>query len=368
MRLAIVGWRGMVGNVLIQRMLEEKDYEHFEIDLFSTSQAGEMSPEIFNRTYKLKDAFDVNELAQADIILTCQGGDYSKQVYPQLRKQKWDGYWVDASSALRMKPESTLILDPVNQSVIEAALNDGKKDFIGANCTVSLLLMAIGGLLEKDLVEWVSTMTYQAISGAGAKQMRELIKQWEHLAKSSHPELLQNEVSILEIENKIQQAYAHKEFPQQDIGAPLGGNLLPWIDSEVDNGQSREEWKAQVEANKILGRTSENEVAIDGTCVRIGSLRCHSQGVTLKLKKDIPLNDIEHMVAEFSPWTEWVPNSKAETLAKLTPVYASGKLTIPVGRVRKMSLGGEFLNLYTVGDQLLWGAAEPLRRFIRMLT
>ncbi|MEZ4871539.1 MAG: aspartate-semialdehyde dehydrogenase [Bdellovibrionales bacterium] len=301
------------------------------------------------------------------MIVTCQGGDYSKEIHKPLRASGWKGYWVDAASALRMEDSSTLILDPINKNVIDNALNAGTKDFIGANCTVSLLLMAIGGLLKEDLVEWVSTMTYQAASGAGARHMKELVEQWQFLSGFASDELNKNDLSILDLDQKVMNGYEQTNFPKENFGFPLAGNLLPWIDSAKEQGETREEWKAQVEANKILGRTSQNQVYIDGTCVRIGSLRCHSQGAILKLKKSVDLQSIHSLIAETSSWTEIVENDKQNTCAKLTPVYASGTLKIPVGRIRKAKMGEDYLNLFTVGDQLLWGAAEPLRRFINLL-
>ncbi|MBC86743.1 MAG: aspartate-semialdehyde dehydrogenase [Bdellovibrionaceae bacterium] len=365
MKLGIIGWRGMVGNVLLERMTSEKDFEHWDIELFSTSQAGQSSPEIFNQTFTLLDAHDLDALSACDVLITCQGSGYTQKVHGPLRQKGWNGYFVDASSELRMNPDSVLILDPVNQSVIEQAISDGKKDFIGPNCTVSLLLMAIGGLIQEGHVEWVSTMTYQAASGAGAQNMKELVQQWAFM--TNHTEELLNDPaqSALAIDKKVREGYAETTFPQNHFGAPLVGNLLPWIDSAREEGETREEWKAMVEANKIMNL--ERQLPIDGTCVRIGSLRCHSQGVMLKLTSDIPMNDIEAIVRETTPWTKWVDNNKEATIKNLTPAAVTGTLDIPVGRVRKTKLGNEFLNLFTVGDQLLWGAAEPLRRFLSFI-
>ncbi len=362
MKVGFVGWRGMVGSVLMQRMKQENDFAGIEPVFFTTSQVGQPAP--FNAG-NLLDASDLDELQKLDAIVTCQGGDYTKGVHPKLRSAGWQGYWIDAASSLRMEDNAVIILDPVNRKVIDAALADGKKDFIGGNCTVSLMLMALGGLFEAGLVEWISSMTYQAASGAGAPNMRELISQMGGLNKSVEAELADPASAILGIDQKITEALRGSALPTQNFGFPLAGSLLPWIDREVEDGQSREEWKGHVETNKILG--SEKPIHVDGLCVRIGSMRCHSQALTIKLNKDLPLAEIEKLIAGANDWVELVPNRKEETLQKLTPTAVSGTLKVPVGRLRKMRMGGEYLSAFTVGDQLLWGAAEPLRRMLRLL-
>ena len=329
-KLGIVGWRGMVGSVLVERMQAEGDFAHVETTLFSTSQAGEAAPAFAGSGKTLQDAHNLDALAAMDIILTCQGGDYSKAIHPQLRARGWDGYWIDAASALRMDDRAVIILDPVNRHVIDAAIRDGKKDFIGGNCTVSLMLMALGGLFENDLVEWATSMTYQAASGAGAKNMRELLA------------------------------------GMANFGVPLAGSLIPWIDADLGNGQSKEEWKGGVESNKILGRSA-NPIPVDGLCIRVGAMRCHSQALTLKLKKDLPIGEIEQLLAKHNDWVKVVPNEKEASMQELSPAKVSGTLSVPVGRLRKLAMGGEYISAFTVGDQLLWGAAEPLRRMLRIL-
>lgn len=362
MKVGFVGWRGMVGSVLMQRMQEENDFAALEPVFFSTSQAGGEAP--FNAG-TLQDASDIAALKELDAIVTCQGGDYTKEVHPKLRESGWDGYWIDAASSLRMDPNAIIILDPVNRPVIDKALNDGYKDFIGGNCTVSLMLMAIGGLFRAGAVEWVSSMTYQAASGAGAPNMRELLSQMGML-QDSVADLLQDPGSaILDIDRKVTATLRADQFPVAEFGYPLAGSVLPWIDREVEDGQSREEWKGFAETNKILG--AEPAVPIDGVCVRIGAMRCHAQGLTIKLKRDIPIAEIEQMIATDNEWAKLIPNTKADTLARLTPTAVSGSLDIPVGRVRKMKMGPEYLSAFTCGDQLLWGAAEPLRRMLRVL-
>lgn len=362
MNVGLVGWRGMVGSVLLQRMQEENDFSLIEPVFFSTSQAGTPAP---LNAGMLKDASDINELAKLDVIITCQGGDYTKAVHPALRKTGWRGYWIDAASSLRMEQEAVIILDPVNRDVIDSALARGQKDFIGGNCTVSLMLMALGGLFRADLVEWLTSMTYQAASGAGAPNMRELLTQMGQLHACS-TELLQNPASaILEIDRQVTAALRSKELVTDEFGFPLAGSLLPWIDREVEDGQSREEWKGFVESNKILGRTQ--PVPIDGICVRVGAMRCHSQAMTIKLKKDVPIGEIEALIANDNQWVKLVPNNKSDSLAQLTPTAVSGTLSVPVGRIRKMKMGPEYLSAFTCGDQLLWGAAEPLRRMLRIL-
>src|SRR5512146_2613820 len=363
MKVGLIGWRGMVGSVLLQRMQEENDFSlGFEPVFFSTSQAGQPAP---MNAGTLKDASDIAELKKLDVIITCQGGDYTKAVHPELRKQGWQGYWIDAASGLRMEPNAVIILDPVNRDVIDAALVKGQKDFIGGNCTVSLMLMALGGLFRAGLVEWLTSMTYQAASGAGAPNMRELLAQMGVL-HGSVANLLANPASaILEIDRKVTAELRSDAMPKKEFGAPLAGNVLPWIDREVEDGQSREEWKGFAETNKILGTTT--PIPVDGICVRVGAMRCHSQALTIKLNKDVPLADIEELIKNDNQWVKFVPNTKADTLAQLTPAAVSGLLTVPVGRVRKMKMGPQYVQAFTCGDQLLWGAAEPLRRMLRIL-
>ena len=363
MNVGIVGWRGMVGSVLMQRMQEENDFAGIEPVFFSTSQAGGVAP---MGAGTLKSADDINELKKLDVILTCQGGDYTKAVHPELRKAGWKGYWIDAASTLRMEKDAVIILDPVNRNVIDKALKNGQKDFIGGNCTVSLMLMALGGLFRNNLVEWMTSMTYQAASGAGAPNMRELLSQMGALYGTVDKELADPASAILEIDKKVTAALRDGSMPTKEFGFPLAGNLLPWIDREVEDGQSREEWKGLVETNKILG--TEKPIPIDGICVRVGAMRCHSQALTIKLTKDVPIADLEAMIANDNEWAELVPNTKAESLAKLTPAAVSGTLKTPVGRVRKMKMGPQYLSAFTCGDQLLWGAAEPLRRMVRILS
>ena len=362
MNVGFVGWRGMVGSVLLQRMQEENDFALIEPVFFSTSQAGEAAP---MNAGTLKDASDLDELGKLDVILTCQGGDYTKAVHPELRKTGWQGYWIDAASSLRMDPGSVIILDPVNRNVIDAALERGQKDFIGGNCTVSLMLMALGGLFHAGLVEWVTAMTYQAASGAGAPNMRELLTQMGQLHAASADFLKDPGSAILDIDRQVTQTLRSSGLATEEFGFPLAGSLLPWIDREVEDGQSREEWKGSVEANKILARSE--PIPVDGICVRIGAMRCHSQALTVKLNQDVPIDDIKGMIADHNQWIKLIPNTKADTLEQLTPAAVSGKLDIHVGRVRKMKMGPEYLSVFTCGDQLLWGAAEPLRRMLRIL-
>ncbi len=363
MKVGIVGWRGMVGSVLMQRMLEENDFAGIEPVFFTTSQAGQAAP---LNAGTLKDASDFTELKKLDVIITCQGGDYTKAVHPELRKQGWNGYWIDAASTLRMEDNAVIILDPVNRGVIDAALANGQKDFIGGNCTVSLMLMGLGGLFRAGLIEWISSMTYQAASGAGAPNMRELLSQMGVLNRTVAEELKTLGSAILEIDQKVTEALRDGSMPTKEFGFPLAGNVLPWIDREVEDGQSREEWKGYAETNKILGTTS--PIPVDGLCVRVGAMRCHSQALTIKLNKDVPIADIEELIKNDNQWVKLIPNNKAETLAGLTPAAVSGTLTVPVGRLRKMKMGPQYLSAFTCGDQLLWGAAEPLRRMMRILT
>ena len=363
MKVGIVGWRGMVGSVLLQRMLEENDFAGIEPVFFSTSQAGQEAP---MNAGTLKNASDITELKKLDIIITCQGGDYTKAVHPELRKQGWNGYWIDAASTLRMEDDAVIILDPVNRNVIDAALANGRKDFIGGNCTVSLMLMGLGGLFRAGLVEWATSMTYQAASGAGAPNMRELLSQMGVLNRTVAEELKTLGSAILEIDQKVTTALRDGSMPTKEFGFPLAGNVLPWIDREVEDGQSREEWKGFAETNKILGTVT--PIPIDGLCVRVGAMRCHSQALTIKLNRDVPIGDIEDLIKNDNQWVKLVSNTKAETLAGLTPAAVSGTLSVPVGRVRKMRMGPQYLSAFTCGDQLLWGAAEPLRRMMRILT
>ncbi len=366
MRVGFVGWRGMVGSVLMERMLAENDFADIEPIFFTTSNVGGQGPAIGKDVPPLKDATDIAELAKLDAIVSCQGGDYTKSVFSDLRKTGWNGYWIDAASSLRMAEDAIIVLDPVNSDVIKNGLANGVKNYVGGNCTVSLMLMGLGGLFTEGLVEWVSAMTYQAASGSGAQNMRELISQMGVLRDSVADELADPASAILEIDRKIAATMRGKEFPTDQFGHPLAGSLLPFIDTQLENAQSREEWKGQAETNKILGRSG-NPIAIDGTCVRVGAMRCHSQALTIKLNKDVPLIDVENILAEANDWSVVVPNERTATLNDLTPTKVTGTLSVPVGRLRKMNMGPEYLNAFTVGDQLLWGAAEPLRRMLRIL-
>ncbi len=357
----------MVGSVLVQRMREERDFDLVDPIFFSTSQAGGTAPSIGKTVPAVKDAKDVTALAAMDVLISCQGGDYTADIHPRLRKAGWTGYWIDAARHLRMADDAVIILDPVNRPVIDRALDRGLKDFIGGNCTVSLMLMAMDGLFRADLIDWMTSMTYQAASGGGAKHMRELVSQMG-LAHASVADLLADPASsILDIDRELITTQRGRDFPVQNFeGFPLAGSLLPWIDADLGNGQSREEWKAEAEGNKILGRTS-RPIPIDGICVRVGSMRCHSQALTVKLRRDVPLAEIEGMLADANDWVKVVPNEKKVTLRDLTPTAVTGTLTVPVGRLKKLSMGGEYLQAFTVGDQLLWGAAEPLRRMMRII-
>ena len=366
-RVGFVGWRGMVGSVLLGRMREEGDFDAIaEPVFFTTSQAGEAGPDVGRGAAPLQDAMDLETLSKMDAVVTCQGGGYTSAVYPKLRSAGWRGYWVDAASSLRMERDSVIVLDPVNRDVIESALGRGVRDYIGGNCTVSLMLMAVGGLLRHDLVEWVTAMTYQAASGAGAKNMRELLAQMGALHEGSETLLREPASAILDIDRRVTETMRSSTFPAELFGVPLAGSLIPWIDTQLPNGQSREEWKGLVETNKILGR-EERPVPIDGTCVRVGAMRCHSQGLVIKLKHDLPLDEVEEMIAAANDWVQVIPNEREATVAALSPATVSGTLRIPVGRLRKMNLGNRYLNAFTVGDQLLWGAAEPLRRMLGIL-
>jgi aspartate-semialdehyde dehydrogenase len=366
MRVGIVGWRGMVGSVLVQRMREERDFDHIEPLFFSTSQAGGKAPPIGKTTEAVGDANDVQALKKLPIIISCQGGDYTNDVYPKLRTAGWKGYWIDAASALRMNDDAVIILDPVNLPVIKEALSKGKRDFIGGNCTVSLMLMGMAGLFQKDEVEWMTSMTYQAASGAGAANMRELVAQMVRISEDTQALAGDPATAILDIDRAVTESVRSSDMPRESFGYPLAASLLPWIDKDMGNGQSREEWKAQVEANKILGRNG-NQIPIDGVCVRVGAMRCHSQALTIKLRRPLPLDEVEGMLAEANDWVKVIPNRREESLAELTPAAVSGKLAVPVGRLRKLPMGADYLTAFTVGDQLLWGAAEPLRRMLRVL-
>ncbi|HAZ79883.1 MAG TPA: aspartate-semialdehyde dehydrogenase [Porticoccaceae bacterium] len=365
-KTGLVGWRGMVGSVLMERMRFENDFNDIDPFFFTTSQAGDLGPDVNGSAAPLKSAFDLDALLAMDIILTCQGGDYTHQVYPQLRAKGWNGYWIDAASALRTKVDSVIVLDPVNRTIIDRAMDSGIKSFIGGNCTVSLMLMGLGGLFSKGLVEWASSMTYQAASGAGAKNMRELISQMGAIQQSVHGHLVDSSSAILDIDRQVAATLRDKSFPTDQWGHPLAGSLLPYIDVQLDNGQSKEEWKNQIETNKILDR-EKDPIMLDGLCVRIGSMRCHSQALTLKLTKDVPLDEIECIIGEANQWVKVVPNNREASLRDLTPAAVTGTMGIPVGRLRKMNMGSCYLSAFTVGDQLLWGAAEPLRRMLRII-
>ena len=370
MKVGIVGWRGMVGSVLMQRMSAEKDFELFDSVFFSTSNAGGDAPTVKRGERALKDATDLKALAACDTIVTAQGGDYTNDVFPKLRAAGWSGVWIDAASALRMSDDAVIVLDPVNLPVIQDALARGIKNYIGSNCTVGLMLMALDGLLEADLVEWVSAMTYQAASGAGAPQMRELIEQMGNLHGAARDLLVDPGSAILEIDHAVSMGLLSDQLPTRSIGAPLAGSLIPWIHDDLGNGVSREEWKAGSEANKILGRPAMGEpgsLIVEGLCVRIGAMRCHSQALTIKLRADLPLSEIEEVLAGGNEWVAVVPNNREDSIRELSPARVNGTMSIPIGRLRKLAIGPEYLSAFTVGDQLLWGAAEPLRRMLRLL-
>ncbi|MDO9597985.1 MAG: aspartate-semialdehyde dehydrogenase [Azoarcus sp.] len=372
-RVGLVGWRGMVGSVLMQRMVDEGDFAHIEPVYFSTSAAGGKAPVFGGQeaALALQDATSIDALKACDIVVTCQGGDYTKEVYPKLRAAGWNGHWIDAASALRMADDAVIILDPVNMNVIRDALANGGRNWIGGNCTVSLMLMGLGGLFKHDLVEWVSAMTYQAASGAGAQNMRELIAQMGTIHASVADLLADPASAILDIDRKVAETIRSDAFPKKNFrNTPLAGSLIPWIDVPVENGQSKEEWKGGAECNKILGNPafrSAGSIPIDGLCVRIGAMRCHSQGLTIKLKKDVPLDEISQIIAAANDWVKVVPNEREISERELTPAAVTGTLSVPVGRLHKLAMGPEYLGAFTVGDQLLWGAAEPLRRMLRIL-
>ncbi|CAI1891017.1 aspartate-semialdehyde dehydrogenase [Serratia quinivorans] len=363
--VGFIGWRGMVGSVLMQRMTQERDFDAIRPVFFSTSQHGQAAPTFGGQQGTLQDAYDVDALSALDIIITCQGGDYTNEIYPKLRATGWQGYWIDAASSLRMQDDAIIILDPVNRDVIQQGLDKGIKTFVGGNCTVSLMLMSLGGLFANDLVEWASVATYQAASGGGARHMRELLTQMGMLHADVAKELQDPASAILDIERKVTEATRSGKLPTDNFGVPLAGSLIPWIDKQLDNGQSREEWKGQAETNKILN--SGLVIPVDGLCVRVGALRCHSQAFTLKLKKDVSLPEIEQMLATHNDWVRVIPNDRELTMRELTPAAVTGTLNTPVGRLRKLNMGPEYLSAFTVGDQLLWGAAEPLRRMLRIL-
>ena len=366
LRVGIVGWRGMVGSVLVQRMREERDFDHLEPVFFSTSQAGGKAPAIGKPVDSVKNATDLAELKKLPVILSCQGGDYTSEIYPQLRAQGWKGYWIDAASALRMQDDAVIILDPLNMPLIKDAVANGTKNFIGGNCTVSLMLMGMAGLFQRDEIEWMTSMTYQAASGAGAAAMRDLVAQMAVVGDSARSLMNDPASAILDIDRAVSDSIRSRELPSENIGYPLAGSLLPWVDKDLGNGQSREEWKGQAETNKILGRNG-NAIPVDGICVRVGAMRCHSQALTIKLRRPLPMDEIEGMLADAHDWVKVVPNRREETLAELTPAAVTGKLSVPVGRLRTLPMGKDYLAAFTVGDQLLWGAAEPLRRMVRIL-
>jgi aspartate-semialdehyde dehydrogenase len=364
--IGIIGWRGMVGSVLLERMREEKDFDVVEPTFFSTSQAGAAAPDIGRKVGSVQDADDIAMLARLPILVSAQGGDYTTAVHSRLRAAGWQGYWIDAASTLRMKSDAVIVLDPVNLPVMQAALQHGIKDFIGGNCTVSLMLMAVSGLMRAGLVEWISAMTYQSASGAGAQNMRELLAQMGFLHESASAALRNPAATILDVDRAVSDALAHPKFPKEHFGAALAASLIPWIDKDLGNGQSREEWKAGAESNKIMG-TESKPVPVEGICVRVGAMRCHSQALTIKLTRDVPLAEIESVIAGGNPWVRVVSNDRDSSIKELSPAAVSGRMTVPIGRLRKMAMGGEYLSAFTVGDQLLWGAAEPLRRTMRFL-
>lgn len=365
--VGLIGWRGMVGSVLIQRMLEEKDFEKFHPIFFSSSQYGEKIPKYISKNENIiQNAFDIEQLKELDIILTCQGSNYTNKMYKNLRNIGWDGYWIDASSTMRMQKDTIIVLDPINYKSIKKGINNGIKNFIGGNCTVSLMLMSLGGLFVNDLIEFISVATYQAASGAGSLYMRELIMQMGTLYSSIHTEIQNKSYSILKIEKKITKLSREDNIlPVDNFTVPLVGNLIPWIDKKLKNGQSKEEWKGQAETNKILNK--KHPILIDGLCIRISSLRCHSQAFTIKLKKNIAISDIENLLKNQNSWVKIIPNNQKDSLKELTPVSVTGTLKIPIGRIRKLNFGANYISAFTVGDQLLWGAAEPLRRTLCLL-
>ena len=367
MKVGLIGWRGMVGSVLVQRMREERDFELIDPVFFSTSQAGAAAPAVGKTATSVEDARDLKALAATEVLISCQGSDYTSEVYPKLRQTGWKGYWIDAASARRMADDAVIVLDPVNRDVIDRALDRGVRDFIGGNCTVSLMLMAMTGLFRAGLVEWVSAMTYQAASGAGAQHMRELIAQMGAIHGAVADKLANPSSTILDIDRGVAETQRGAALPTVQFGQALAGSLLPWIDKDLGNGQSKEEWKGMAECNKILGRSAGDALPVDGICVRVGAMRCHSQALTVKLRRDVPLAEIEQILASAHEWVKVVPNEKEASLRELTPAAVTGTLTVPVGRLRKAAMGQDYLTAFTVGDQLLWGAAEPLRRVLRII-
>jgi len=357
----------MVGSVLMQRMTEERDFDHIDPTFFSTSAAGGKGPSVGRATGPLVDASDVAALTRQDVIVTCQGGDWTSAMYPRLREAGWQGYFIDAAKTLRMKDDAVITLDPVNRPVIDAALDKGVRNYIGGNCTVSLMVMALAGLLARDLVEWMTCMTYQAASGAGAQNMRELLQQMGEAHLAAKNLLDDPQSAILDIDREVAGIMRDDRFPTEHFGVPLAGSLIPWIDKDMGDGMSLEEWKGGAETNKILGRTPGNSIPVDSLCVRIGAMRCHSQALTIKLRRDLPLAEIESMIAGAHEWVKLVPNRRDESVRELTPAAVTGHLAIPIGRIRKLAMGPHYISAFTVGDQLLWGAAEPLRRMLRIL-
>jgi len=365
-RVGLIGWRGMVGSVLMGRMQEERDFDLIEPVFFTTSNVGGKGPAIGKDTPPLKDARSIDSLREMDTIITCQGGDYTSEIYPKLRSAGWQGYWIDAASTLRMDKDSIIVLDPVNRDVITAGIQRGVKNYIGGNCTVSLMLMGLGGLFEAGLIEWMTSMTYQAASGAGANNMRELLRQMGSIHAVVKEKLEDPASAILDIDRAVADHIRGDRYPKEYFGVPLAGSIIPYIDKQLENGQSREEWKGQAETNKILGRDA-SPIPIDGICVRVGAMRCHSQALTIKLTKDVPMDEISAMLAAHNQWVKVVPNERERSMRELTPAVVTGTLNVPVGRLRKLNMGAHFLGAFTVGDQLLWGAAEPLRRMLRIL-
>ena len=365
-RVGLIGWRGMVGSVLMQRMQAEKDFALIDPVFFTTSNVGGKGPVIGKDVPPLKDAKSVDELKKMDVIITCQGGDYTSEIFPKLRAAGWKGYWIDAASTLRMNDDAVIILDPVNMNVIRDSLQSGVKNYIGGNCTVSLMLIALAGLFQRGHVEWITAMTYQAASGAGANNMRELLKQMGVVHGVVKPLLDDPASAILDIDRKVAETIRSKDYPTDNFGVPLAGSLIPWIDKDLGNGQSKEEWKGMAETNKILGRGAD-PIPVDGLCVRIGAMRCHSQALTIKLNQDIPLEEIVFMLANANSWVKVIPNQREVSMKELTPAAVTGTLTVPVGRLRKLAMGGKYLTAFTCGDQLLWGAAEPLRRMLHIV-
>lgn len=366
LRVGLVGWRGMVGSVLIQRMMEENDFALIEPQFFTTSQVGGNAPNVGKDSPPLKDANNIAELKQMDAIISCQGGDYTSEVFAKLRAEGWQGHWIDAASTLRMENDAVIVLDPVNMHVIQDAYTNGHKNWVGGNCTVSLMLMALNGLFKENLVQWATSMTYQAASGAGAQNMRELLNQMGEAHFAASHLLADPASAILDIDRTVAGTLRDEKFPTSQFGVPLAGSLIPWIDKDLGNGQSKEEWKGGAETNKILGREA-NPIIIDGLCVRIGAMRCHSQALTIKLTKNVPLDEIVQMLAEANQWAKVIPNERDASMRELTPAAVTGTLNTPVGRLRKLNMGDDYLSAFTVGDQLLWGAAEPLRRMLRIL-